>query len=132
MRRIIVGLLIATACLGLRADDGAAEMVVTNVTTILDVPVVTNLVTITTTNVITEVVTNAVPSPEEIAIENARIEEAERKRRIYINGSKAKILGGIGASETIIDVTDIKCSAGDLASFDIDPMFARGFEIEFR
>ena len=57
---------------------------------------------------------------------------AERKRRIYINGSKARILGGIGASETIVDVTDIKCSAGDLASFDIDPMFARGFEIEFR
>ena len=57
---------------------------------------------------------------------------AERKRRIYINGSKAKILGGIGASETIIDVTNIKCSAGDLASFDIDPMYARGFEIEFR
>ena len=57
---------------------------------------------------------------------------AERKRRIYINGSKARILGGIGASETIVDVTDIKCSVGDLATFDIDPMYARGFQIEFR
>ena len=82
MRRAFTGLLIASACFGVRADGGATEMVVTNMTTILDVPVVTNLVTITTTNVITAVVTNSVPSPEEIAIENARIEEAERKRRI--------------------------------------------------
>ena len=57
---------------------------------------------------------------------------AERKRRVIIGGHKAKILGRIGASETILDVTDIKCSAGDLATFDIDPMFARGFEVEFR
>ena len=82
MRRVLTGLLIASACFGLRADDVATEMVVTNMTTILDAPVVTNLVTITTTNIVTAVVTNAVPSPEEIAIENARIEEEARKRRI--------------------------------------------------
>lgn len=57
---------------------------------------------------------------------------AERMRRVSIGGSKVKILGGIGASETILDVTDVKCSAGDIARFDIDPMFARGFEREFR
>lgn len=82
MRRVFTALMLAIACLGLRAEDIAMEMVVTNVTTILDAPVVTNLVTITTTNVVTEIVTNAVPSPEEIAIETARIEEDARKRRI--------------------------------------------------
>ena len=56
----------------------------------------------------------------------------ERKRRIFIGNHKVKILGGIGASETILDVTDVKCSAGDIAKFDIDPMFARGFVKEFR
>ena len=74
MRKVFSRLLLVTACLGLHADDGAVEMVVTNMTTILDAPVVTNLVTITTTNIVTAVVTNTVPSPEEIAIENARIE----------------------------------------------------------
>jgi len=57
---------------------------------------------------------------------------AERKRRVRVNGQKVKLLGGIGSSETILNVTDIKCSAGDLAVFDIDPMYARGFEREFR
>lgn len=57
---------------------------------------------------------------------------AEKKRRVKIGGHKVKLLGGIGASETILNVTDVKCSAGDLATFDIDPMFARGFEREFR
>lgn len=57
---------------------------------------------------------------------------AERKRRVFIGNHKVKILGGIGASETILDVTDVKCSAGDIAKFDIDPMFARGFVKEFR
>ena len=57
---------------------------------------------------------------------------AERKRRVKIGNQKVKILGGIGVSETILDVTDVKCSAGDLATFEIDPMFANGFEREFR
>ena len=57
---------------------------------------------------------------------------AARKRRVKIGNQKVKILGGIGASETILDVTDVKCSVGDLAVFDMDPMFAKGFEREFR
>ena len=57
---------------------------------------------------------------------------AERKRRVKIGNQKVKILGGIGTSETILNVTDIKCSAGDVAVFDIDPLYAKGFEREFR
>ena len=49
-----------------------------------------------------------------------------------IGGQKAKVLGGIGATQTILNVTKVKCSAGDLATFDMDPMFARGFVTEYR
>ena len=61
---------------------GAVKMVVTNFVTSLDVPVVTNLVTITTTNTITQIVTNTVPSPEAVAMEERRIEDDARLRRI--------------------------------------------------
>jgi type IV pilus assembly protein PilQ len=61
---------------------GAVQMVITNFVTSLDVPVVTNLVTITTTNTITQIVTNSVPSPEAVAIEERRIEDDARLRRI--------------------------------------------------
>ena len=61
---------------------GAVKMVVTNFVTSLDVPVVTNLVTITTTNTITQIVTNSVPSLEAVAIEERRIEDDARLRRI--------------------------------------------------
>ncbi|EHO35172.1 hypothetical protein HMPREF0995_00732 [Lachnospiraceae bacterium 7_1_58FAA] len=42
------------------------------------------------------------------------------------------MLGAIGAIETVVDVTDLKCSAGDPAVFDIDPLYARGFVREYR
>ena len=51
---------------------------------------------------------------------------------VRINGQKARVLGGIGAIETVVDVTDLKCAAGDKAVFDIDPLFAKGFVREYR
>ena len=57
---------------------------------------------------------------------------ARRKITVRINGQKARIIGGIGAIETIVDITDLKCAAGDKAVFDIDPIFARGFVREYR
>ena len=57
---------------------------------------------------------------------------ARRKITVRVNGQKARVLGGIGAIETIVDVTDLKCSAGDKAVFDIDPIFAKGFVREYR
>ena len=56
----------------------------------------------------------------------------EKKRTVTIGNQKARILGCIGATETILNVTNLKCSAGDTATFDIDPLFARGFIREFR
>ena len=31
------------------------------------------------------------------------------------NGQRARVIGSVGASETLVDVTDLKCSAGDVA-----------------
>ena len=55
-----------------------------------------------------------------------------RRRTVRVNGQKARILGAIGAIETIVDVTDLRCAAGDAAVFDLDPLYARGFVREYR
>ena len=57
---------------------------------------------------------------------------AERKQSVRIAGVKAEIIGAIGAIETLVDVTDLKCAPGDLVEFDMDPMYARGFVREYR
>lgn len=56
----------------------------------------------------------------------------DRKRTVRIGGQKVKIIGSIGAAETVLNVTDLKCSVGDLVSFDIDPLYAQGFRREYR
>ena len=56
----------------------------------------------------------------------------QRKASVVIGGQRAKVIGRIGATETVVNVTNLKCSAGEVASFEIDPMFARGFKIEYR
>lgn len=55
-----------------------------------------------------------------------------RKRTVRIGDQRARVVGSIGATETLLNVTNMKCSAGDLATFDIDPLFAKGFVREFR
>ena len=55
-----------------------------------------------------------------------------KKRTVRIGGQRVKLIGPIGATETLLNVTNVKCSAGDLATFDVDPIFARGFTREFR
>lgn len=55
-----------------------------------------------------------------------------RKRTVRIGNQKVKILGQISATQTILNVTKVRCSAGDLATFDIDPIFAKGFVTEYR
>lgn len=51
---------------------------------------------------------------------------------VRLNGQKVPVLGPIGAIETLVDVTDLKCAPGDLAYFDIDPLYARGMKREYR
>lgn len=57
---------------------------------------------------------------------------ATKKRTVRIGGQNVKILGAIGATETILNVTNVKCTAGDVAVLELDPLYARGFEREFR
>lgn len=57
---------------------------------------------------------------------------AARRRTVRINGQKARVLGSVGASETLVNVTGLKCTEGDVAVFDLDPLYARGFEREYR
>ena len=55
-----------------------------------------------------------------------------RRLSVTIGGQKARVIGRVGATETVVNVTDLKCSAGDIACFDIDPLVAKGFQIEYR
>ena len=55
-----------------------------------------------------------------------------RQHTVRVGDQRAKVLGPIGATEILLNVTNIKCSAGDPVIFDIDPLFARGFVQEFR
>lgn len=55
-----------------------------------------------------------------------------RKITVRIGGQKARVIGRIGALETLVDVTDLKCAAGEKAYFDLDPMYARGMAREYR
>jgi len=57
---------------------------------------------------------------------------SSRRLTVRINGQRAKVIGRVGAIETIVDVTDLNCAAGDVAVFDIDPVYARGFVREYR
>lgn len=55
-----------------------------------------------------------------------------RRKTVRVNGQKAKILGAVGATETLVDVTGLKCAEGDTAVFDLDPLYARGVRREYR
>ena len=55
-----------------------------------------------------------------------------RRRYLRIGEQKARVIGQIGALETLVDVTDLKCSSGDKAVFPLDPLYARGLKREYR
>lgn len=57
-----------------------------------------------------------------------------RGRRCYVRvgSQRVKVLGRIGAFETLLDITELKCGSGDVAVFDIDPLYARGLKREYR
>ncbi len=47
------------------------------------------------------------------------------RKRIYvkINGRHARVLGHIGMTHTVCDITDIPCEIGDTAEFDVNPIY---------
>jgi len=57
-----------------------------------------------------------------------------RRRKTYIrlNGQKARVLGSVGLLHTMIDVTNIDCTVGDVALLDVDPVNVKGLPIVYR
>ena len=55
-----------------------------------------------------------------------------RRLWVRVGSQRIKVLGKVGAIETLLDVTDQKCASGDIAVFEIDPQFARGLKKEYR
>lgn len=47
------------------------------------------------------------------------------RKRVYvkIGGKKARVLGHIGMTHTVCDVTNIPCDIGDIATFDVNPIY---------
>ncbi len=56
------------------------------------------------------------------------------RKRLYVtvNGHKARVLGHIGMVNTVIDISGITCAPGDIARLEVNPLLARGLEIEYR
>jgi len=55
-----------------------------------------------------------------------------RKTYVRINNQKARVLGSIGLMHTMVDVTKIDCTVGDIAVLDVDPVNVKGLPIIYR
>jgi alanine racemase len=55
-----------------------------------------------------------------------------RKTYVRINGHKARVLGSVGLMHTMVDVTNIDCTVGDIALLDVDPVNVKGLPIVYR
>lgn len=45
-------------------------------------------------------------------------------RTVEINGKTCKVLGHVGTLHTVADITDLECSPGDMARFEVNPLIA--------
>ena len=55
-----------------------------------------------------------------------------RKTYVRVGSQRVRVLGKVGAFETLLDVTELKCASGDIAVFEIDPLYAKGLKKEYR
>ena len=60
------------------------------------------------------------------------IRNRRRKTYVRINGQKALVIGSVGLLHTMVDVTKIDCTVGDIALLDVDPVNVKGLHIEYR
>jgi alanine racemase len=51
-----------------------------------------------------------------------------RQRKLYVkvNGQRARVLGAVGMLHTLVDVTKINCTVGDIVVLDVDPVDVKG------
>ncbi len=45
---------------------------------------------------------------------------------VRLGSQKVKVIGQVGALETLVDVTGLKCAPGDLMQLELDPLYAKG------
>ena len=67
-------------------------------------------------------------------VERSLLDIARYRRKkafVRVNGQKAHVLGSVGLLHTMIDVTDIDCTVGDIAVLDVDPVNVKGLPIEY-
>ena len=55
-----------------------------------------------------------------------------RRRWVRVGEQKARVIGQVGAIETLVDVTNLRCAPGDLAVFRVDPLYAKGLKRVYR
>jgi len=55
-----------------------------------------------------------------------------RKTFVRINGNRARVLGSVGLMHTMVDVTNIDCTVGDIALLDVDPVNVKGLPIVYK
>ena len=55
-----------------------------------------------------------------------------KKTYVKINGHKARVLGSVGLMHTMVDVSTIDCTVGDIAVLDVDPVNVKGLPIVYR
>ena len=60
------------------------------------------------------------------------VKQRRRKTFIRVNGQRARVLGSVGLMHTMVDVTNIDCTVGDIALMDVDPVNVKGLPIEYR
>ncbi|MCL1835142.1 MAG: alanine racemase [Oscillospiraceae bacterium] len=60
------------------------------------------------------------------------IRHRRRKAYVRINGQKARVLGSVGLLHTMVDVTKVDCTVGDIALLDVDPVNVKGLPIVYR
>jgi len=68
-------------------------------------------------------------------VERSLFDIARYRRRttfVRINGQKAPVLGSVGLLHTMVDVTKIDCTVGDIALLDVDPVNVKGLPIVYR
>jgi alanine racemase len=55
-----------------------------------------------------------------------------RRLGVKINGQRARVIGDVGLMHTLADVTNIECTAGDVAIMDVDPVNVKGLTRMYR
>ncbi|MDR3277254.1 MAG: alanine racemase [Oscillospiraceae bacterium] len=55
-----------------------------------------------------------------------------RKLFVKVNGQRARVLGNVGLLHTMVDVTKIDCTVGDLVLMDVDPVNVKGLPIQYK